>query len=697
MKKVFYVFSFLIFQMCFAKIYGQKIYTYTNDKDHYHYSIKSDGDDFFVAGTVLPEDSYFNADIHVQKMDKDGVILWEQYYDIGANERGLAMEIGENGDLVIVGTNEFNGEWNMFALKIDQANGATIDYVQINPSIATGAQREKAYDVVYSITENKYFILGAYEYSGSSPYGIGHHNIVVALDASFNYLWGKEFEGMFFAESIIDLSGGGIFISGRNPFSFPIDYAVSLDYSGNVRWQLNEYIASCGNSYACASNSVYDAASDKIFLLFSHGEISIAVIDGASTLSPSMSVTTDFQIPDVYNAGGVLIAPFYQGINGISVNAQSNTLGIHAAVSEDSWRGYNEHSVIMVLDKDNLNLISIKVHEALNSKSLSRANFIQDFSWNSLPHPYVGGIVRIRNNTIIPYGAGFAFLDYSTRFTQNNNFVKNTSKGVHDFVVYQTDQDGLIESSCEINTIPTIEEFSFNTYPNIEPDPISHFITRPIIKDFPSFHDKLEGCNIIPGCNVELTTMKATYLDCYRWAFDFSYIAANGSAINYYSIDWGDGTPLEVHSGFLTNGKLEVAHTYSDGICFHNICITVNAIGPDGSVCSDTKCYFYYPVVNGNCPGCTANRLRNPNEIEELNTEILMYPNPASKFINLDLPFSESKYKINIYSITGERVYENTMNYGNSKNINLDKFKSGLYFIDIANDEISTREKLIIK
>jgi type IX secretion system substrate protein len=80
--------------------------------------------------------------------------------------------------------------------------------------------------------------------------------------------------------------------------------------------------------------------------------------------------------------------------------------------------------------------------------------------------------------------------------------------------------------------------------------------------------------------------------------------------------------------------------------------------------------------------------------------EMLMYPNPASDFVQLRLAEPGiNEYRIEIYDQVGKLIKQEIWN-GNEeiKNITLSSIKSGIYFIRLKDEDGLTRslKKLVI-
>jgi len=85
-------------------------------------------------------------------------------------------------------------------------------------------------------------------------------------------------------------------------------------------------------------------------------------------------------------------------------------------------------------------------------------------------------------------------------------------------------------------------------------------------------------------------------------------------------------------------------------------------------------------VNNSIIPNCS-----NTVEISELEDqkEILIYPNPAKDFINVEIDINEDT-QYNIYSISGKLVLSGFVNSQN-RNIKLPNLSAGLYIFKLQN------------
>ncbi len=75
---------------------------------------------------------------------------------------------------------------------------------------------------------------------------------------------------------------------------------------------------------------------------------------------------------------------------------------------------------------------------------------------------------------------------------------------------------------------------------------------------------------------------------------------------------------------------------------------------------------------------------------------IVLYPNPARDFITI-ANSNETISAINIYDISGKKIYSMTENSVNEININVTDFAEGLYLVEIVSDNQKAIKKLVIK
>lgn len=77
--------------------------------------------------------------------------------------------------------------------------------------------------------------------------------------------------------------------------------------------------------------------------------------------------------------------------------------------------------------------------------------------------------------------------------------------------------------------------------------------------------------------------------------------------------------------------------------------------------------------------------------VELANNIVSLYPNPASEVVNINTDFEITK--LQLYDILGKRVLET----GGTQQLNIDRFKSGVYFMKIHTTKGTVTKKLVIE
>lgn len=81
------------------------------------------------------------------------------------------------------------------------------------------------------------------------------------------------------------------------------------------------------------------------------------------------------------------------------------------------------------------------------------------------------------------------------------------------------------------------------------------------------------------------------------------------------------------------------------------------------------------------------------DEFKQIDFKI--YPNPALNKVTIQIDNGTTDYKIEIFDIVGKAVISNIIS--KTQNIDISQLKSGLYFIKLSKDSVSSIERLIIK
>ncbi len=76
--------------------------------------------------------------------------------------------------------------------------------------------------------------------------------------------------------------------------------------------------------------------------------------------------------------------------------------------------------------------------------------------------------------------------------------------------------------------------------------------------------------------------------------------------------------------------------------------------------------------------------------------DVLLYPNPASDFVSIETSDNSTTFDLEIYTITGQKVFEKTNNIGLSQ-INVSGFSQGIYIVNIKSENKVYTGKLSVK
>ena len=79
--------------------------------------------------------------------------------------------------------------------------------------------------------------------------------------------------------------------------------------------------------------------------------------------------------------------------------------------------------------------------------------------------------------------------------------------------------------------------------------------------------------------------------------------------------------------------------------------------------------------------------------VDDLN-EIKLYPNPANNMVAFTLPSTQQTFNVTVYSVSGTRVLESTINSVNNQ-LHISSLSKGMYFIDLKSASVSKTFKII--
>ena len=81
------------------------------------------------------------------------------------------------------------------------------------------------------------------------------------------------------------------------------------------------------------------------------------------------------------------------------------------------------------------------------------------------------------------------------------------------------------------------------------------------------------------------------------------------------------------------------------------------------------------------------------SEINNQNSELKIYPNPAQQYFIVELP-KEQNFSLLVYDVTGQKVYENKNAIGTVK-VDCSNFSNGIYFVRAVNQRTVLTGKMI--
>lgn len=631
-----------------------QIFKFGNGLDHNHYSIDTYDNDIIMAGTVLPDNSLSGTDIHVQRVDQNGVTQWEIFHDIGSEERCMGVTVDGNY-IVLTGTTVHNGRNHIFAMQLDPNSGALINYVILTPN-ETDFPDQIGRDIIYSNITGEYYIAGW----GSTD--LNNHGsrtgILLALDGGLNPIWSREIDGRQLS-TVTELPGFGLFTTGVN-------VSTAFDYSGAVAWQLNSNIHGTG--------AVYDQANDRIFVL---SETAVTQINNA-TSSPSIGLA------NAYGYAGP-IGPWQLILfSEITINPITNQLAVLCFLEEEWYNGFNAYPVMLMLDQ--------------NSLAVQHASYVYTYNdfWLTHDHGHFEAMAVMTNtNTLISYDDGFSYVNYESAS-------QTTGGQTYRVNLTFTDPQGFLDLDCHqdlaVKAYPLNPHFStasiyWKSYSTVNPS--SDAFVEP--------HDVNDDCFPFLACGVTVNSITINQkLNCNTAQFKVNVSASTGTTISQYHWDWDDGTTT------TTTTTPYATHTFTttSSPCFNNVCVTVSGTSAGGGSCSDQLCLPvttpFMTMYNGFfCPTCDFGEPgKNNNEGQlagEESPRFEMYPNPADGMVNLTFQGALTNGTVNIYSLQGKLVRSVALNQNRSMQIDVSDMTAGTYILRVTSDHYSENKTLTIQ
>jgi len=125
----------------------------------------------------------------------------------------------------------------------------------------------------------------------------------------------------------------------------------------------------------------------------------------------------------------------------------------------------------------------------------------------------------------------------------------------------------------------------------------------------------------------------------------------------------------------------------------------IESIGADGNPIV-IPCNFGNFWLDIQCPSgnCVFNASQNVvcKTGEKLSSEtVAIYPNPAIDFINIELPFADESYTINVLDLSG-RVVETISSNGGQTMLSTENLNAGLYMVNVESETRTYTQKVQI-
>lgn len=129
--------------------------------------------------------------------------------------------------------------------------------------------------------------------------------------------------------------------------------------------------------------------------------------------------------------------------------------------------------------------------------------------------------------------------------------------------------------------------------------------------------------------------------------------------------------------------------------CFSNINYTQYYVGPYACTVSAQ----YYPTILTNTTSCFSVLSAIDEFAGTMSRSITVYPNPASTIINVEyLAINKANYKIKILNFLGLLMREEDITFNDNKElINIKELSSGIYFLQVYNNQRLIGTKKVIK
>jgi hypothetical protein len=470
-----------------SSVSGQWYNTYIDDHEHNHFSIEEIDDDIVVAGTVF-DGGLANPKVQVMRLDNGGSVIWEQAYDLGADERCFDIVVRDSDRLAVTGYVQptASDPPRIFVMVLDANVGIVLDYKEY-----TIYDESTGLNIIYSPDEDAYYVAG-YESADILHLASDKQGFVMSIDAStLNVNWAHLIIGLGndhhrnMANKLREIPGVGIFVTGSVNNDPPYVGASSvstlrlmLDYNGGTFWDLTAFSS---NSFECGADAVYRPHDDALFVLSNNSAahtFEIHRIDNASSPSPSVSI---HRVNDLPWRLGVDVAGLSIKLDPVNPDEDDQHLIVGGMMRQMYWNNNltnNSPSFIAKIDPHTFDVVWFRYIEVDNlgysshDHDVFRAFFIQQ------PLIHYPDILAV-------FEENFFLLGYAT------------TVNVYNLTVAKTDLNGHtrnVQFDCEVS----VTARGINT----SPTPTGMDIFQEAVNEIPdsktrqpTFHNPREGCN----------------------------------------------------------------------------------------------------------------------------------------------------------------------------------------------------------
>lgn len=179
-----------------------------------------------------------------------------------------------------------------------------------------------------------------------------------------------------------------------------------------------------------------------------------------------------------------------------------------------------------------------------------------------------------------------------------------------------------------------------------------------------------------------------------------NFATASGPDVRIFLVDRGTLTAAQLRttSNFLSRPKIEMGLSPASGVASFTKTI------PTGmSISNFNTVYFYCQAFDqfwdfGSFTSFTSNNCATLGTDNFENNSFKIHPNPVSNELNIITNTSTGKYDIAVYNTLGSLVLERKNQLSGINNqITINELNSGVYFIQITDDENKVYQKRFIK